>query len=104
MESQTPVIPGLKEFEIIVGGPPHQPEYSPLHILVGTKPEVRYYARFKLTDLERAAIANGADILLGQLTFGNRYQPTNLWVAHADDMAAVAPEIVRELGIVLSPK
>jgi hypothetical protein len=54
--------------------------------------------------LERAAIANGADILLGQLTFGNRYQPTNLWVAHADDMAAVAPEIVRELGIVLSPK
>jgi hypothetical protein len=50
MESQTPVIPGLKEFEIIVGGPPHQPEYSPLHILVGTKPEVRYYARFKLTD------------------------------------------------------
>lgn len=96
MESVSPVIPGLEKHERVVAK--DQPEYSIIHVLVGKEPEVRFYTRFKLSDEERQALIDGADLFIFQLTFGHLYQPTAPFVGSLEDMAAIAPAIGQELG------
>ena len=54
-----------------------QPEYRPIIVLPvsyqdGTRALV---VRFRLTEEEKAAIANGADLVITELTFGARFTP-----------------------------
>jgi len=59
-----------------------QPEYAPIIILPlsfsdGT---IAAAVRFRFSSEERQAIANGADLLITELTFGKPYTPLNLAV------------------------
>lgn len=54
-----------------------QPQYTPLPVHVD-KHSGACIGRFRLSDEERAAIANGADIWLWQYTFGRPFQPVSL--------------------------
>jgi hypothetical protein len=42
--------------------------------------------RFRLEDHEREAIANGADILITELTFGGRFSPIKIEVAKPNEI------------------
>ncbi len=59
-----------------------QPEYKPLPVL--RSPSGIVLSRWRLTDAERAAIANGADVLLSVWTFNNPLQPLLIEVAEVD--------------------
>lgn len=85
MTTVTPVVAGLEQFEVVFGA--NQPEYEPLHALVGRAPEVRVISRWELTPEERQLIADGADIYTSQLTFNDRFQPLNVQVGGANQDA-----------------
>ncbi len=55
-----------------------QPQYIPLRTLVSSGPEKRVISRWTLTDEQRKAVAEGADIFLMLLTFGNPLQPIQI--------------------------
>lgn len=59
-----------------------QPEYQPIIILpVAFSDGVQGMSvRFQLTKEERERIADGADIVVTELTFGNRFTPIQLMV------------------------
>jgi hypothetical protein len=40
--------------------------------------------RFRLTDEERKAIAEGADLVVSELTFGNQFTPVDIKVCRPD--------------------
>lgn len=56
-----------------------QPEYLPIIILpVAFEGDIQGMSlRMRLSDDERAAIANGADLIITELTFGKRFTPLN---------------------------
>lgn len=68
-----PVIDGLEAKEIVYAK--HQPQYLPLRTLVGDDKDRRVLSRWSPTAEQRLAIANGADIYLQMLTFGQPLQP-----------------------------
>ena len=79
MNTVSPVIPGLKHYEIELGGKQaKQPEYDALPAL--RSPEGLTVTRWSPTDDERAAIANGADIYVSVLTFNQPFQAQRLTV------------------------
>ena len=55
----------------------YQPEYLPIAILPiqFTDGTLGQSVRFRLTDKERRAIADGADIVITELTFGRQFTP-----------------------------
>ena len=64
-----------------------QPQYQPIIIL-----PVRYIdntsglsVRFRLTDEERRAIAEGADLVITELTFGGPFTPLNMAVCKPNE-------------------
>jgi len=59
-----------------------QPEYNPLPVIRSRDGVL--LSRWKLTDEERAAIAEGADILLSNWTFNQPLQPVRLEVGFTD--------------------
>ena len=71
-----PVIEGLEHREVIYAK--NQPEYLPLRALVSEGPEQRVISRWTLTDQQRKAVAEGADIFLLLLTFGGALQPIQM--------------------------
>jgi len=78
MKSVSPVVPGLEQFELKIGGPENgQPEYQTLTALRGT--DGRVMSRWHLTPIERQAIAEGADLMLTLKTDG-LYPPTLIQV------------------------
>jgi hypothetical protein len=79
----SPVLPGSEPIEIILGK--DQPEYIPLPAVYLDTPARPMITRFRLDEEERAAIANGADIVLQQLTFRNPFQPVNLQIVRPDE-------------------
>ena len=87
MKTVSPVVAGLEQFEVVFGA--NQPEYTPLHALVGRMPEVRVISRWELTHEERQLIAEGADIYTMQMTFNDRFQSMNVQVGgvHQDAQA-----------------
>ena len=52
-----------------------QPPYVPLRCHVGPTPERRVTSRWSLTEEQRKAVLDGADIYLTLLTFGDPLQP-----------------------------
>lgn len=72
-----PVIPGLEKFETVYAK--DQPQYRPLRTLPGRK-GTSAISRFSLTDGQRQAIAEGADIYLELLHFGGPLAPSLLMV------------------------
>lgn len=72
----SPVIPGLEPYEIVFG--PNQPDVIPLPALRGSAPTYSVISRWRFTEEERQAIAQGADIFIIQETFGHSFQPTGI--------------------------
>jgi hypothetical protein len=66
----SPVVPGNQEFEVIYAE--KQPEYSPLPAL---RTEKSMLTRWHLSAEERAHIANGGDLFICCLTFGQPPYP-----------------------------
>jgi hypothetical protein len=83
MEPVSPVMPGSEPIEVVLGK--DQPQYIPLpavYLDTNARPMI---TRWRLTEEERDAIANGADIVMQQLTFRNPYQPVNLQVVFPEE-------------------
>ena len=78
MRPVSPVMPGSKPIEIMIGA--GQPEYIPLPAVYLDTTQRPMVTRWRLTDEERFAISAGADIVLQQLTFRHPFQPVNLQV------------------------
>jgi hypothetical protein len=71
--AERPVIDALEAHEVVYAK--DQPEYIPLRTLCGNTPESPVLSRWTLTPEQRKAVAEGADIFLQLLTFGNPLQP-----------------------------
>jgi len=63
-----------------------QPEYIPLPVRKEVNGKVT--SVWKLSDEERAQIANGAKVCLCQNTFRMPLQPVNLWVAEVKEIVS----------------
>lgn len=74
-----PVFDGLEQKEIVYAK--SQPEYVPLRTLVSSGPNCRVISRWTLTDEQRKAVAEGADIYLQLYTFGEPLQPIMMAVS-----------------------
>jgi hypothetical protein len=83
MTPVSPVMPGSEPIEVVIGK--DHPEYLPLpaiYLDITCRPMI---TRWRLSDEEREAVADGADVVLQQLTFGHAFQPVNLQVVGRDD-------------------
>jgi hypothetical protein len=74
-----PVVDGLESKEHVFAK--NQPEYNPLRALVSETAERRVISRWTLSPEQRTAVAEGADIFLMMLTFGQPLQPINMAVS-----------------------
>lgn len=75
-----PVIPGIAEIDEVEWAK-NQPEYNTLPaITFRESPEVPVTSRWSFSEEERKAIADGADLYLTLLTFGQPLQPVMLQV------------------------
>jgi hypothetical protein len=74
----SPSIPGFDEIVLAKD----QPQYIPLPAVpyADQHEQIRVLTRWRLTDEERAAIANGVDLWLELMTFGEPLQPVRLSV------------------------
>lgn len=90
MTPTSPVLPGSKEIELVLGQ--NQPQYIPLPAVYIDTPARPMITRFRLDEVERAKIAAGADVVLQQLTFGAPFQPVNLQIVGQDEY----PEMVED--------
>jgi hypothetical protein len=90
MTPVSPVMPGSESIEVVLGK--NQPEYVPLPAVYLDTPSLPMITRFRLSDEEREAIANGADIVLQQLTFRMHFQPVNLQIVMPDDCPVFVEE------------
>ena len=89
MTPVSPVAPGSAEAEVTYAK--DQQEYLPLPTLRLDTPQVPVISRWRLTEDERKAIAEGADVVLTLWTFGNPLQPILLEVCAEDEY----PHMVR---------
>lgn len=83
MDPVSPVMAGSKPIEVVLGK--DRPEYLPLPAVwldMVSRPMV---TRWRPTTEERKMLAEGADIVLQQLTFGQPFQPVNLQVVMPDE-------------------
>lgn len=79
MEPVSPVFKGAEALEVTIAK--NQPEYLPLPVIHGE--DGRVTSRWRLSDEEREAIANGADIMYTVLSSGKVY-PVMLYLADPD--------------------
>lgn len=74
-----PVLEGHEMEEVVFAK--NQPQYKPLRCLVDdSRGDRRVTSRWTLTEEQRKAVAEGADIYLTLLTYGNPLQPILLAV------------------------
>lgn len=88
MTPVSPVMPGSEEIELAK----NQPEYIPLpavYLDMKCRPMV---TRWRFTDEERAAIANGADLVAQQLTWWQKFQPINYQVVMPNECPVLVEE------------
>lgn len=96
MKAHSPVIPGMEIMEVVYGA--KQPEYSPLPVLKTSKGQL--LMRFTLTQEEREAIAQGADIYISVLTMNQPLQPIMTAVGQPDeDLTERNLDIAKYFGI-----
>ena len=93
MKPVSPVMPGSEMIEVVLGR--GQPEYDELPALYLERPDLPMITRWRLTDEERAVIAEGGDIVLTQLTFRKRFQPVNLQVVMPNENPLFIEEVSR---------
>lgn len=84
MESVSPVIDGNEPFEVVYAA--DQPEYTPLPAL---RTEKALITRWRLSDEERQWIANGGDLFIAVLHFGQPLQPLMPLATSADEVMAI---------------
>jgi hypothetical protein len=83
--SVVPVIPGIAEIDEVEWAKT-QPEYETLPALTFREnPQVPVTSRWRFSEYERKAIADGADLYLTALTFGGPLQPVCLQVFSASE-------------------
>jgi len=112
MEPVSPVMPGSQPIEKVYGE--QQQEYIPLpavylnteekiwkvwaghtrlaEVVAIKRPSQPVLSRWRLTDEERKAIAEGADVVLTLLTFGTPLAPSHLQVVKPDEMPLLVEE------------
>ena len=90
MQPCSPVMPGSAEIEIVLGR--GQKEYIELPAVYLDTPSRPMITRWRLSDQEREAMANGADIVLTQLTFCLPFRPVNLQIVGQDAMPLFVEE------------
>lgn len=78
----SPVMPGSEEIEIVLGK--GQPQYIPLPAVYLDTDSRPMITRWRFSDEERKAIAEGADLVLQQLTFREKFQPISAQVVMPD--------------------
>lgn len=76
LPKEGPVIQGLESREIVFAK--DQPQYIPIRALKSSHANGRVTTRWTLTDDQRKAVAEGADIFLMLLTFHEPLQPIQL--------------------------
>lgn len=74
-----PVVDGLEQQEVVYAK--DQAEYLPLRTLKSAGAEGRVITRWTFTDVQRKAIASGADVFLELLTFNGPLQPIRMAVS-----------------------
>jgi hypothetical protein len=79
MKPISPVLEGYQQHEVVFAKT--QKEYMPLPALVLEGDERPVVSRWKLDDDERTRIARGADILLTQWIFTDKYHPIQMEVS-----------------------
>lgn len=84
MTPASPVMPGSEAIEIVLGK--GQPEYLELPAVYLDSESRPMITRWRFSDEERKAIADGADVVMTQLTFCNPFQPVHLQVSGRDEM------------------
>ena len=87
------VIPGLEAEEVIYAK--DQPEYLPLRTITSPGPRRKVTSRWTLTQAQRDAIMDGADIFLTLYTFSQPLQPISLAIGD-DDGVKSAAALLRE--------
>src|ERR1700721_2317428 len=80
--ANAPVVKGLEAHEVVYAK--NQPEYNPLRTLLSNTKEGRVMSRWSPTPEQRPAIAEGENIFLELLTFGNPLQPILMSVGDPD--------------------
>ncbi len=91
MTPVSPVMPGSEPIEIVLGK--GQPEYTPLPAVYLDRRDCPMITRWRPSEIEREALANGADIVLQQLTFRQPFQPVNLQIVMPDDCPVFVEEV-----------
>lgn len=94
MEPISPVIVGLEPYELALGA--DQSQYAPLPVLRGAAPQFPVMSRWTLSPVERALVAEGADVYLTLWTFGMPYPPTRVEIMRA---TADADLIIERMGL-----
>lgn len=89
MNTCSPVMPGSEAIETIADK--GQDEYIPMPVVYVENANSRtYVSRWRFTDEEREAVANGADVVLQLLmASGQLLTPSNLQVVMPDDAPAL---------------
>ncbi len=93
-----PVIKGLENREIVYAE--NQPQYIPLRTLVSDNRDQRVLSRWEPTPEQRKAIADGADVYLQLLTFGEPLQPIIMLVSDGswEDWEKISIGIAAEIS------
>lgn len=95
--SEKPVVEGLEKHEVTFAK--NQSQYNPLRTVRGRTRAVPVLSRWALTDQQRQAISEGADIYLEVNTGGDQLQPIRMAIG-----SEVAPEYIAEqYGLELDP-
>ena len=77
-----PVVEGMEAEEVVYAK--NQPQYLPLRALVSNGPKGRVISRWTLTQEQKLAIAEGADIFLEISTGHEPLQPIRMMVSDGD--------------------
>jgi len=93
-----PVIEGSEHKEVVYAK--DQPQYLPLRTLVGNDRERRVLSRWSPTPEQRKAIAEGADIYLQLMTFGDPLQPILVFIKEGpwEDWQKISVGIAAEIS------
>lgn len=82
---KSPILPSYETREVKFAE--NQPEFTMLPALSAPPPNGNVLTRWEFTEVERAAIAGGADLLLAVSTYGQPLQPILLMVPVTDNDA-----------------
>jgi hypothetical protein len=93
MKPVSPVIPHTDDLEIVYAR--RQQQYQPLPVI---RTERLMMSRWQLTDEERQHIANGGDLFICCIHFGNGLQPIMPIAASPDRALEIMMETDREIG------